>query len=166
MEPKFLTEIHVTPLPDGINWRLSHELRYQDSDGQIYEVPAGFVTDFASIPPLARIAGWVLLVSIPAAHFFPWCYTVVAFALWVVMIADEFNSDDQLDAPATLHDYGYRVWRGKKLHWDGVLYRAMKATRRPVWKRLVIYYNVAIFGWLAWKGQEIKEKNLRALKSS
>jgi hypothetical protein len=50
---KFLTEMEVenaTALDDG-NWRLIAPLVYQsDVAGQTFTVPAGFVTNFASVP--------------------------------------------------------------------------------------------------------------------
>jgi Protein of unknown function (DUF1353) len=150
MKPGFLTLISVTPLSDGVNWRLEHDLVYKDSDGKILTVPAGFITDFASIPPLARIAGYILTATIPLAYFYPVFYIPVAVAVGVALISDSLNGDDLLDAPATVHDYGYRVLRGNKIQWDGVFYRAMGATNRPMWKRLLLWGNVAAFGWTAW----------------
>lgn len=47
----FLDELDVTPLPDGVLWRLNKNFRYQSGTyGALITVPAGFVTDFASTP--------------------------------------------------------------------------------------------------------------------
>jgi len=53
----FLTRPHSIQVTkdcfwDKQMWELEEPLRYQDSNGTIYEVPAGFRHDFASIPRL------------------------------------------------------------------------------------------------------------------
>jgi hypothetical protein len=162
-KPEFLTELTAVPLPDGVNWRVTRDLVFNDSNGAHIVVPTGFVTDFASIPPLARIAGYVLTVAIPVAHYRPAAWAVVAFGLFVVLISDYLNGDTQLNAPGALHDYGYRVARGRKLVWDFILYRAMTATDRPLWKKLLVAGNVVVFGWVAWwKSATVKERRRRA----
>lgn len=45
---RFLDQLVVSPLADGLQWALMADFRYQDD--WIIEVPKGFVTDFASIP--------------------------------------------------------------------------------------------------------------------
>lgn len=56
----FLSPLIVEPLPDGIHWKLVKPFTfwYEDETGR-YEinVPAGFITDFASVPRLF----WVIL---------------------------------------------------------------------------------------------------------
>ena len=47
---RFLDKIIVWPMSDGVNWELQHEVRYVTKDGRVIYIPAGFVTDFASIP--------------------------------------------------------------------------------------------------------------------
>lgn len=50
--PKFTSLLKVAPLPDGRSWCLLEPLVYElnhGSDARI-TVPAGFVTDFASVP--------------------------------------------------------------------------------------------------------------------
>jgi hypothetical protein len=52
----FLGELNLTYI-DGDSWRLLAPLVYETSAGDVITVPAGFVTDFASIPrPLWAIA--------------------------------------------------------------------------------------------------------------
>lgn len=49
---RFLDELSVTPLADGIQWRINEHFRYE-SDlmlGAQLLIPARFVTDFASVP--------------------------------------------------------------------------------------------------------------------
>lgn len=47
----FLTPLEVTPLEDGVNWRVEQAFDFESVVLQaVIAVPAGFVTDFASIP--------------------------------------------------------------------------------------------------------------------
>ncbi len=47
----FETPLIVTPLDDGRRWRLVEPFRYH-RDTEVIHVPAGYETDFASIPRL------------------------------------------------------------------------------------------------------------------
>ena len=40
----------LTPMMDGRRWTLCRSLLYATNDGDIIKVPAGFVTDLASVP--------------------------------------------------------------------------------------------------------------------
>jgi hypothetical protein len=159
---QFLTDLETTPLPDGVNHRLTAPLKFVDDDGVLYTVPVGFITDFASIPPLTRIGGYITLgglVLLDITHGWPLtilAHVVLATGLFVVLISDQLNCDDQIDAPATLHDYGYRVARGNKLKWDALLFSALTAANRPAWKCWLITLNVILFGWGAWRGDAKK----------
>ena len=51
---RFLDRMDVTPLPNGKDWQLLHELRYATGTGEVIYIPAGFITDFASIPKFFR----------------------------------------------------------------------------------------------------------------
>lgn len=49
----FTTPLIVSPLPDGRNWKLVEPFEYHigtKESADVISVPAGFVTDFASIP--------------------------------------------------------------------------------------------------------------------
>ena len=51
----FTTELKVKPLPDGRKWKLLEEFDYYLGNlgsGMYIRVPAGFITDFASVPRL------------------------------------------------------------------------------------------------------------------
>lgn len=156
-EAKFLTPLEVTPLADGKNWRVVSDLKFEDANGFIHCVHAGFVTDFASIPSLARIGSGLMIAGIVTL---PWigCIAIAAIMAGLVIcwIADDLNCDPLLDAPATLHDEGYRrphlgqtSWT-LKFYWDWILFSAMRANGEPLWKCWLIWCNVAAFGWVAW----------------
>lgn len=54
MKPQFLTELYVHVIPGG--YRLTAPLEYYSAVmGAVVIVPAGFVTDFASVPAPGRI---------------------------------------------------------------------------------------------------------------
>lgn len=156
-EAKFLTPLEATPLPDGKNWRVAGDLKFQDANGFIHVVHAGFVTDFASIPSLARIGAAVMLFNGALLAMGLNSGLAPFLAGFVICwIADSLNCDPLLDAPATLHDDGYRRQRlGQtswtlKFYWDWILFSAMRANGEPLWKCWLIYLNVAVFGWFAW----------------
>ena len=46
----FIGDLVVTPIGDTINWKLVKPLTYQSSSGDLYKIPKGFTTDFASTP--------------------------------------------------------------------------------------------------------------------
>jgi Protein of unknown function (DUF1353) len=50
---KFLTECDLTPLSDGLHWRLKSRLVFRSANiEELISVPSGFVTDLASVPRL------------------------------------------------------------------------------------------------------------------
>lgn len=151
MKAQFYKPIHIELSADGQNWILTESLKYEDSDGRLLTVPVGFKTDFASIPPLSTIGGLIIALGLVMRHFV-WVSAILTLVgLVPVLLCNTLEKDDMLDAPATVHDWGYRVIRGRKSYWDRVFWRAMGATKRPIWKRTVLFTAVSLFGWLAWR---------------
>lgn len=153
---KFLTPIKVEYYKLNL-WKLADVLKFRDSRGDVHVVPAGFVTDFASIPSLARIGAVVMLLAV---ILLPWlgllaaCLFMTGFLIaWLDPL---LNGDDKLDGPASVHDNGYKRRRlGNtswvlKFYWDWVLFDAMRAVKEPLWKCVLIWFNVSVFGWVAW----------------
>ncbi len=67
--------LSVSPLPDGMQWRLNERLRYTSTLlGGAIDVPPLFVTDFASIPRIAWsiLPPWGLYGSAAIVH--DWLY--------------------------------------------------------------------------------------------
>jgi len=164
MKPHFITDLAATPLADGVNWRLDSDLGYCDRHGNLHRVPAGFVTDFASIPDLDRIGILVMVAGYGISYWscfgLRWLDAIgvplMLAGILVVWLAPALIRDDRLDAPATLHDNGYRrphlgrtPWR-MKFYWDALLLQAMRANGVAAWKAWLIWFNVALFGWGAW----------------
>lgn len=162
---RFIKPLVVTPLEDGKNWDLTDSLMYMDSRGSIHHVQKGFRTDFASIPSISKLGGGISLVGwlclLLSFWYLPHVLRVVGSVLMLLgisldWIADSFNNNDRLDAPATLHDNGYRRKRlGNtswvlKFYWDWLLYDALRTNKVPFWLRSLIWLNVTLFGWHAW----------------
>lgn len=78
---KFLTDLDVVLLSDSANsdrgsWKLQNELIYQsDVAAQVFVVPAGFVTDFASVPRVPLAFDLVGDTAHAAATLHDWLYT-------------------------------------------------------------------------------------------
>ncbi len=72
----FTQPLVVSPLEDGRNWKLIKEFSYyvDRKDGEVIKVPAGFITDFASVPRLF----WNIFPPYgrwgKAAVVHDWCY--------------------------------------------------------------------------------------------
>jgi hypothetical protein len=167
VEGKFTTPFNVSPLPDGINWILKSRSVFHPALAEPVIVPKGFITDFASIPPLATIFGLLLVPLIPLAAFVTsWCWPLVAFCLLVVIISDGLNCDDRLDAPATAHDFLYRTHSRSRQLADAILREGMRCQKVPFWKAFIVWFNVRIFGWKAWNDNARKFHLHDAIKLS
>lgn len=49
---QFVTKLELTPVGDGRNWELDAPLEYVPGNAAMITVPAGFVTDLASVPQI------------------------------------------------------------------------------------------------------------------
>jgi hypothetical protein len=131
-------------------------------NGFVHCVEKGFVTDFASIPSLARIGSGLMLAGVIfgltlSGRGIPWvgklALALVLLGFVICWLSDDLNCDPLLDAPATLHDHGYRrphLGFTLKFYWDWILFCAMRANGEPLWKCWLVWFNVTVFGWLAW----------------
>ena len=149
----------ASPLENGTDWILKASLKFRDGQGGVHVVPAGFVTDYASVPDTSRLAAWCLILTVPAGWWLLWnehwkwfiaSALVSSFALWVAAISHRLSGDARVDAGATQHDWQYRKVRGSKMRADLLLFEALGASGVPDWKRVLIYGSVAIFGFHAW----------------
>lgn len=61
---------------DSRQWRLVEPLSWRDPDGVLREVPAGFVSDFASVPRLMRPFALDDAATAKAAVFHDYAYRV------------------------------------------------------------------------------------------
>lgn len=156
----FTTKLDVSPMDDGVRWKLNKSLVYVDDEGNLITVPAGFITDFASIPPLATIGGWVIIFAVFLSRICPLTgWGLFGFALWVVMISDGMEHEGSWDAASCLHDWLYATRCRSFLKSNWILYRAMIAKGGGwtiLWKRVVIFLGVELGGYVAWMDDKRK----------
>lgn len=55
MLTRIVSDLKVSPLPDGINWELIEDFYFQTNVTGRVKVESGFIFDFASIPKIFRI---------------------------------------------------------------------------------------------------------------
>jgi hypothetical protein len=120
---QFEGELILTPLPNGKSWKLHQGFSYETDLGALIEVPAGFVTDLASVPRIL----WPLLPPFGR-------YTGAA------VVHDWLYSEHRLG-----HGHFARC------NADSILLEAMidlnvgRVTRNLVW------IGVRLGGWWAWR---------------
>lgn len=154
----FLTPLDVRVMPSGKRFMLLYPFTYYwKRYGIKISVPAGFVSDFASIPRL--IISFVALGAILAGHFLgiTWLLLLgVAVEILLVFL----TKLGRWNKPAVLHDYLYRN------HWvklasggmgffprqgaDQLFLDAMTDRGVAKWKRTVMWVFVRAFGFLSW----------------
>ncbi len=120
----FKTDLIVVPLADGRRWRLHEGFTYRRTrkgEWIIIQVPAGFVTDFASVPK-------VFHSILPA-----WGRYGKAAVIHDYMYQDT-------DSP----------WLTRKMA-DELFYGAMLVSGTKPWKAKVMYWAVRLFGGFAWQ---------------
>lgn len=155
MTNQFLKRPAYKPQPNGVDWNLTQSMKYVDPQGKLIIVPAGFQTDFASIPDLSRIGFFFFVVFCALAQFFnPWIfYALAIFPAWVVWISESFLHEGTWDDQSALHDYLYATrCRGFWMS-NWILFKAMAARGgvvTPFWKRCIIFGGVTVGGYLAW----------------
>lgn len=150
---RFHTSLEASPLPDGLNWRVGAPLVFEDDAGDFHVVPAGFVTDFASIPSLSRIGLLIIDFGVLLSLFVStWFLLLVLFGQWIVWIEPLLEHDTKLDAPAVVHDHYYRNVRSRgRSYGDGLLWQACLTTGFGWWRLWLVYIGVRIGGWDAWR---------------
>ncbi len=130
----FTTPLVVSPLPDGRRWRLVFSFRYHIRSRysqDVIAVPAGFNTDFASIPKfLWFLPYWAKYCKSPVIH--DWLYKVKQ----IMGVPITRKEADLIFYEALLID-----WRKHGL--GRIL-------------ALIEYYAVRFFGWPAWNNRKNK----------
>ncbi len=117
----FLDPLDVRALDDGKRWKLTHEFRYITLAGFSLYIPAGFITDFASIP---RLVWWVCPPATglhrKASVVHDWIYNTPGVTL-------------------------------TRKQADGIFLEIMKSAGVPTWKRKAMYLAVRTFGGSSYK---------------
>lgn len=154
MTEPFPKPLCVTPNADGSKWRLDEPFQYAWRHYRYIDVPAGFRTDFASIPPLSLIGGLIAsMASIVGWHGLFWA------AMAVVLIAHLLLHTGSYTRAAVVHDWLYTTQQYSRRESDAMLFQAMGACGTHLWKRCVIWLAVRLFGWACWHGRKFKDVN-------
>ena len=155
----FTTPLIVSPMPDGRRWKLFKEFTYHigsKCSNNYIHVPAGFVTDFASIP-------WVLWSWFPywgkygkAAVLHDWLYLNRETSSNRVKCKTCNEVFSGGDTNKHKEETGHNVWellllrRWTRKEADLIFYEAMLVGGTKPWKAKVMYLAVRTFGWAAW----------------
>lgn len=123
----------LLPLKDGIHWKAMSFMRYYEGEegSECYvEVPAGAITDLASIPRIFR------------AIFSPWGRYGPA-----AIVHDQLYTDKQMVVKGVIAP----ITRKKA---DDIFLEAMGVLEVPMWQRYTIYAGVRAGGWMAWNDKK------------
>lgn len=140
--------------------------------GLSISVPAGFVTDFASVPSKKDLVIGLLLLAVTllgACYALSWgpttvflmtvlyCVTIVVTAIVHVKI----KPNGKYSQAAALHDYLYL--KGVVSRWmcDRILFEAMQPLHVNYATRFVIYYAVRVGGWRYYDRKNFAEVQLQ-----
>ena len=147
----FMSELRVIPLPDGKNWKLTRPFSYHvgsQHSKTIIKVPAGFVTDFASIPTF--IIAVLGLIGIYIGNH--WGINQL-FLLGIVSVlcASVMPRWGKYGKAAVIHDYLYHIKMFNRRMSDGIFLEAMKVLGVVYVERYAMYYAVRWLAFLSWK---------------
>jgi len=129
MKGRFLTPLRVQHI-DGRFWCLTDKQDYRISDkngGGISSAPAGFITDFASIPWIARP-----LIGSPSGPYAP---AAVNHDLNYAENAGELDEDYE---------------KRSRRQCDQIFLEGMQVLGVGWWKRSAMYSAVRVGGWKGW----------------
>lgn len=153
---RFLSVPQFESLSDGVRFRVCKTFTYVDTDGRCIDIPEGFVTDFASVPPLARFAAFILALCYFIARLFPQTgtfATIIGVISWWIILIAEWLENSATDAIASVHDFIYATRCRPRWKADFILFKGMKAINSPrsrFAKRFFFWLNVRLFGWKPW----------------
>ena len=117
---QFTEDLIIKWVPDIKKFKVFITFDYHvgsEYSSEIIRIPAGFLTDLASIPPPAR---------------------------WLI---PKLGKHAQA---AVIHDFMYRIHLYDRKKCDKIFLEAMKVLKVPLWKRMVMYRAVRMFGGLSW----------------
>lgn len=150
----FTSQLVVSPLSDGRNWRLVKSFTYHIGtkfSRHYIRVPKGFVTDFASVPrvtsPLVTIGALLLLFT---HHVWP---TIIILS--VLSILSWFSPYGRHGKPAVIHDWLYHTKEimGKPItrkRADDIYREASQIMHTEKWRVFMEYWALRLGGWMAW----------------
>ncbi len=129
----FTKPLTVTKLSNGL-WEVSRSFTYyvgEEGSKEKIRVPIHFKTDFASVPR----------------------------PFWIII-----PPDGEYSQAAVLHDYLYYTQginnKYSRVQSDKIFLEGMEVLNVSLWKRLVMYRAVRMFGWLPWgRYKKVKDEN-------
>ncbi|KKL23380.1 hypothetical protein LCGC14_2425980 [marine sediment metagenome] len=138
----FTSRLEVTPLDDGRKWRLLRAFYYWVGDEfskETIEIPAGFITDFASSPRLfwVVVSPWGKYGKAAVVH--DWLYQNQERLRWTVVHFEHESRCEWLWVEVTRKEA------------DDIFLEAMEVLGVAPWRRKLMYWGVRAFGRLAWK---------------
>ncbi len=155
----FYPKLEMEPLANGVNWRVRGPYHFDSVRGEKIEVPAGFVTDLASIPPVAWIGGALIFLGLVLNELLSswWPCASTGLGLVFVFLSPFLRHDGKYTKAAVIHDWIYRTHMFSRARCDSLFLEMMTVLEVSAWQRWIIYLNVRAFGWIAWRN----EKRLR-----
>lgn len=131
---QFTTKLEVTPLPGGKMWELLEPFEYHvghEGSGEVVVVPAGFETDFASIPRCV----WSI-IGHPTGEY----GKAAVIHDWLYQCPDSGVSEDR-----------------SRRRCDQIFLEGMKVLGVGWWKRSTMYFAVRVGGRGGWKNYRRRE---------
>ena len=143
----FLNQPGLVPLHDGVNWRLDGALQVRLPDGRIIEIPDGFETDLASIPPLGVVGGCVMWIGWLLGKFYPITGDVLVFIGFLICLASAYlKAYGKYTYSAVFHDWMFRTHAFPFTVCNWFFLLAMRGENTVRWERFLIWFNVQAFG--------------------
>jgi hypothetical protein len=130
---EFRSTLDCRILDDDNGLLLADFIYYSDLLAREIRVPAGFITDFASVP---RFPGAYWLVGGRAK----WEATIHDYLYRVLMLGREVADNVFLEAMATKRK---KLIKGEEREW-----------KQPAWVRAAMWSGVRAFGWWSYRGEE------------
>lgn len=124
-------------------------LHLVDDSGTEHKVPAGYISDLASIRSLREVCRWAAAAALLASAFpGPWAYwlllvSVAALALYGLLAGYAMR-------PAIYHDWLYESGNVSRKHADDMFYQALRADGIARWRAAIFYAGVRAFGWTSY----------------
>ena len=146
----FTNELKASPLSNGIDWKLLASFSYHVGSKYsktVVKVPAGFVTDFASIPAFIVVM-FGLIAMVIGYYWAAWLFILGIIAAICAAIMPRWG---KYGKAAVIHDYLYYTKDFSRRIADSIFLEAMEVLGVNLIERKTMYYAVRWFGWLAWK---------------
>lgn len=150
---QFSNRLALVPQPNGHDWRLAEQFMFLSRTGTVVTAPVGFITDLASIPPVAWIGGALITLGLLGNFLTHWTNLLLCAGLLCVFLAPMLKPSGRYTAAAVLHDWIYRTHAFPRWHADYLFVEMMAVTGVPRWQRWLLFVNVRAFGWIAWRNQ-------------